>query len=153
MAYLPYTDVNTSGLLRIDNGGFNINFTMPDITNHTTGTYQVCVYVCVGGRGGGSGVPIGGVDTTGGALRCLGWGVEDTQRTPSGGVCQGGGELQVHASTYGGAAQLEVGYLTVRASWPSAFTLCPIPCSHVNTILPHPRTPDVLTPLQDWLAI
>ena len=53
MAYLPYTDVNTSGLLRIDNGGFNINFTMPDITNHTTGTYQVCVYVCVGGRGGG----------------------------------------------------------------------------------------------------
>ena len=41
-------------------------------------------------------------------------------------------------------AQLEVSYLTVSATWPSAFTICTIPCSPVNAILPQsqPRTLD-----------
>ena len=38
---------------------------------------------------------------------------------------------------YGGAAQLEVGYLTVRISWPSALHCnpCPTPCSPGNALL------------------
>ena len=51
-----------------------------------------------------------------------------------------------HAFAYGGAAQLEVGYLTVNVTWPSAFALCTLPCSPVNAILPNPRTLDEYHP-------